>query len=365
MQNLQNPANDNDPIMISVCMIVKDEAQHLENSLRALAQYFDDIVVVDTGSTDRSKQIAGRFTNKIYDFPWISDFSAARNYSLQFAKYDWVLVVDADEELDKIDIALLLEQISSYSTNVGTVEIISITNDESASEKDFIKERVSRLFDKSHYEFFGIIHEQICKKTTDEIPDGRFDAPLSFIHSGYTKDIIESKDKINRNIVLLQRAIDKSKDDPYLHYQLGKSYYLGKNYALAEKSFEASLHLQKERYHDYNEVLIECYGYCLINTAQYKKALDILKYEDYCPSTDFMFLKALILMNNADFQSAIDTFQLCTRMEAGRKKGVNTYKANYNIAVILECFGMMPQALEYYQKCGDYKLALEGINRVR
>ncbi|MCV9877773.1 glycosyltransferase [Brenneria izbisi] len=362
---MQNPKKTvNAPLMISVCMIVKDEAQHLENSLRSLAQYFDDIVVVDTGSIDDSKEIASRFTNKIYDFQWIADFSAARNYSLQFAKYDWVLVVDADEVLDKIDNAMLSEQISSYPTNIGTIEIVSITNDESTSEKDFIKERISRLFDKSHYEFVGIIHEQICKKT-DEVPDGRFDAPLSFIHSGYIKDIIESKNKISRNITLLQRAIDESKDDPYLYYQLGKSYYLDKNYALAEKSFETSLHLQKDRYHDYNEVLIECYGYCLINTAQYEKALEILKYEDFCTSTDFIFLKALILMNNADFQNAIDTFQLCTRMESGRKKGVNTYKANYNIAVILECFGMKPEALEYYQKCGNYKLALEGINRVR
>ncbi|RYC43173.1 glycosyl transferase [Pectobacterium zantedeschiae] len=350
--------------MISVCMIVKNEASHLRSSLKEIAKYFDDIIVVDTGSSDDSKNIAKNFTDKIYDFEWISDFSAARNYSLRFAKHDWVLVVDADEIINKFDTELLYKHINAHPTQVGTVEIASITNDENTDDIDLIQERISRIFNKKYYEFFGIIHEQICKKNTGEAPDGRFDTPLSFMHSGYTTETIESKNKIARNITLLQNAIEKTSDDPYLHYQLGKSHYLGKNYEQAAQSFETSLRLQKDMNQDYNEVLIECYGYCLINTAQYEKALGILQYENLCPSTDFMFLKALILMNNADFQNAIDTFQSCTKMVPGRKQGVGTYKANYNIAVILECFGMKPEALDYYQRCGNYKLAVEGIKRV-
>ncbi len=352
--------------MISVCMIVKNEALHLSNSLKEIAKYFDDIVVVDTGSSDDSKSIARNFTDKVYDFEWISDFSAARNYSLQFAKYDWILVVDADEVINTFDVAVLSELINTHSTQVGTVEIASIIdNNENTTDVDLIRERISRIFNKKYYEFVGIIHEQICKKNTEKTPDRRFDTPLSFMHNGYTKEIIESKDKIARNITLLQHAIDKTSDDAYLHYQLGKSHYLGKDYKRAAQSFETSLRLQKDMHQDYHEVLIECYGYCLINTEKYEKALDIFKYEDFCSSTDFMFLKAIIFMNNADFQNAIDTFQLCTKMGPGRKQGVNTYKANYNIAVILECFGMKSEALDYYQRCGDYKLALEGIIRVK
>lgn len=351
--------------MISVCMIVKNEALHLGNSLKEITKYFDDIVVVDTGSTDDTKNIARNFTDKVYDFEWISDFSAARNYSLQFSKYDWILVVDADEVINQFDATLLLSLINEHPTKVGTVEIASITNDENPGEIDLIQERISRIFNKKYYEFFGIIHEQICKKNTGKVPEGRFDTPLSFMHNGYTKEVIESKNKIVRNITLLQQSIDKTSNDAYLHYQLGKSYYLGKDYEQAAQSFETSLRLQKNIPQDYNEVLIECYGYCLINTARYEKALDILQYESINSSTDFMFLKALILMNNSDFQNAINTFQLCTKMGPGRKQGVGTYKANYNIAVILECFGMKSEALDYYQRCGNYKLALEGIIRIK
>ncbi|UVO06846.1 glycosyltransferase [Pectobacterium polonicum] len=346
-------------------MIVKNEALHLGNSLKEITKYFDDIVVVDTGSTDDTKNIARNFTDKVYDFEWISDFSAARNYSLQFSKYDWILVVDADEVINQFDATLLLSLINEHPTKVGTVEIASITNDENPGEIDLIQERISRIFNKKYYEFFGIIHEQICKKNTGKVPEGRFDTPLSFMHNGYTKEVIESKNKIVRNITLLQQSIDKTSNDAYLHYQLGKSYYLGKDYEQAAQSFETSLRLQKNIPQDYNEVLIECYGYCLINTARYEKALDILQYESINSSTDFMFLKALILMNNSDFQNAINTFQLCTKMGPGRKQGVGTYKANYNIAVILECFGMKSEALDYYQRCGNYKLALEGIIRIK
>ncbi|MEH2920906.1 glycosyltransferase [Samsonia erythrinae] len=346
-------------------MIVKNEAQHLQATLKAIAKYFDDIVIVDTGSTDDSKKIAGEFTDKIYDFTWVSDFSAARNYALQFAKYDWVLVVDADEELNFIDKDKLATQISAPPTHVGTVEIRSIISSETPEETDSVKERISRLFNRSLYHYRGIVHEQICNKKTGSLPTRRFDTSLSFLHVGYQHEILASKDKISRNINLLKEAINHAPEDPYWHYQLGKSYYLGKDYVMAAGCFENALTLQKGAYHNYNDVLIECYGYCLLNTAQYEKALDIIKYENVFTSTDFMFLKALILMNNADFQGALDTFQVCTRMEPGRKKGLNTYKANYNIAVILECFGMKPEALDYYQRCGDYRPALEGINRIR
>ncbi|WP_235319737.1 glycosyltransferase [Pectobacterium fontis] len=345
-------------------MIVKNEALHLGNTLKEIVKYFDDIVIIDTGSTDETKSIAKHFTENVYDFEWISDFSAARNYSLQFAKNDWILVIDADEVINNFNMAVLTDLMNSHPTQIGTVEIASIINDESTEETNLIQERISRLFNKKYYEFFGIIHEQICEKNTEKAPEGRFDTPLSFTHSGYTKESIESKNKIARNIRLLLSAIDKTSDDAYLHYQLGKSYYLGKDYEQAAHSFETSLRLQKNLCEDYNEVLIECYGYCLINTAQYEKSLEILQYEDLCSSTDFIFLKALILMNNADFQNAINAFQLCTKMGPGRKQGVNTYKANYNIAVILECFGMKPEACDYYQRCGDYKPALDGLNRI-
>src|SRR3989338_7436069 len=85
---------------ISLCMITKNEEQFLEQCLNSVKELVDEIILVDTGSTDKTKEIAGKFTDKIFDFQWCGDFSAARNESLKHAAKDWILVLDADEQLD-------------------------------------------------------------------------------------------------------------------------------------------------------------------------------------------------------------------------------------------------------------------------
>lgn len=88
-------------ITISLCMIVKNEEKNLERCLKSYAPLMDEIIVVDTGSTDRTKEIASRFTDKIYDFKWVDDFSAARNFSFGKANCDYIFSADADEVLDE------------------------------------------------------------------------------------------------------------------------------------------------------------------------------------------------------------------------------------------------------------------------
>ncbi len=88
-------------ITISLCMIVKNEEQVLARCLDSVADLMDEIVIVDTGSTDSTKEIAARYTDKIYDFEWIDDFSAARNFAFSKANMDYIYSADADEVLDE------------------------------------------------------------------------------------------------------------------------------------------------------------------------------------------------------------------------------------------------------------------------
>ena len=82
---------------VSLCMIVRNEEDVLGRCLESVKDIVDEIIIVDTGSTDRTKEIAGRFTNTVYDFPWIDDFSAARNFSFSKATMDYQMWLDADE----------------------------------------------------------------------------------------------------------------------------------------------------------------------------------------------------------------------------------------------------------------------------
>ena len=92
---------------LSLCMIVKNEEYFLERCLRSVEAYVDEIIVVDTGSTDRTKSIASAFTDHVYDFEWDDDFSHARNFSLEKATGSWILVLDADELIAESDLQLL------------------------------------------------------------------------------------------------------------------------------------------------------------------------------------------------------------------------------------------------------------------
>ncbi len=88
-------------ITISLCMIVKNEEKILARCLDSVADLCDEVIIVDTGSTDRTKEIAGRYTDQIYDFEWIDDFSAARNYAFSRATREYIYSADADEVLDE------------------------------------------------------------------------------------------------------------------------------------------------------------------------------------------------------------------------------------------------------------------------
>lgn len=88
-------------ITISLCMIVKNEEKILDRCLRTVADLVDEIVIVDTGSTDKTKEIVARYTDRIYDFQWIDDFSAARNFAFSKATMDYIYTADADEVLDE------------------------------------------------------------------------------------------------------------------------------------------------------------------------------------------------------------------------------------------------------------------------
>ncbi|MCE5264217.1 MAG: glycosyltransferase [Deltaproteobacteria bacterium] len=98
---LINKASKRDTL--SLCMIVKNEEQHLVRCLKSIRDIVDEIIVVDTGSTDKTKEIARVFGARVFDFPWTGDFAAARNHSLAQATGHWILILDADEVLSPLD----------------------------------------------------------------------------------------------------------------------------------------------------------------------------------------------------------------------------------------------------------------------
>lgn len=342
---------------ISLCMIVKDEEENLKSCLSMAAPFVDEIIVVDTGSTDSTKVIALEFTNKVYDFKWCNDFSKARNFSISKALNEYILVLDADEFVTDFFNYNVDKFINNplNKNKVGRINIMEDSND----TKRYI-ERVNRFFNRNYFHYEGIIHEQLVSFNKELYNTELID--ITAEHVGYTKEVLNRTNKLKRNIDLLQLAVKDNGDDPYVYFQLAKSYYMLKDYRTATVYFEKALDFQLDFRLEYVEDLIETYGYALVNSGRYKDALILencmTSYENIA---DFHFLMGIIYMNNARLTEAVESFLKCTKLSYCKVDGVNTYIAYYNIGIIYDVLGFREKAVEYYKNCGDYEPALKRI----
>lgn len=349
---------------ISLCMIVKNEEKNLYKCLNSVKKYVDEIIIVDTGSDDKTKEIAKLFTQDIYDFTWCNDFSKARNFSLEKAKYDWILILDGDEEIIEFDDMEIKEFIKKYPEYIGRIKRLNIIDGRNKENESIYTERVNRFFNKKNFHYQGNIHEQIVSIKGEAIKTANI--PITINHIGYMEEQLRLTDKIERNISMLKTSLMKNDKDPYIYYQLGKSLYMKKEYEKANAFFEKSLEYIESTRYEYALDLVITYGYSLINSNKFKEALEIINYEKYYQEvTDFMFLKGMILMNNGLFKESVETFLECTKMEDGDIDGINSYKAFYNVGVIYECLGILDEALRYYEKAGDYELAKIRIKNIQ
>lgn len=346
--------------MLSLCMIVKNEEENLKNCLSKVTDFVDEIIIVDTGSTDHTKAIAEGFSDKIYDFKWCNDFSKARNFSISKSSNDWILVLDADEFVFKYNRTSVDEFIKDPSNvnKVGRIQRLDVIEDNSGLKKYI--DWGNRLFNRNYFHYEGIIHEQLV--SLDGKPYETQELAISENHVGYTIEAINKTNKLKRNIDLLEEAIKNDPEDPYLFFQLGKSYFVLKDYKTSSRYFENALSFQLDFKLEYVEDLIETYGYCLINSERYSDCLALENFIDfYSQSADFHFVMGLIYMNNAKFVEAITSFLECTKFQYSKVEGITTYCSYYNIGVIYEVLGHREKAIDYYTLCGNFEPALNRL----
>lgn len=346
--------------MISLCMIVKNEEENLRNSLTSVISFVDEVIIIDTGSIDSTNKIALEFTDKVYDYKWCNDFSIARNFSISSATNDWILVLDADEFITEFLKEKVYDFINEESNEhvLGRIERINILEDSSGSKK--CTERISRLFNRKYFQYEGTIHEQIVSK--DGTAYITMPVDITAYHVGYTKEVLNKTNKLKRNMDLLLKAIEDNPSDPYLYFQLGKTNYMMKNYITACLYFEKAMTFELDLRLEYVEDLIETYGYALINSGKYSKAMNLENYlEVYINSADFHFIMGLIYMNNSEFKQAVHSFLDCTKFSHSKVEGITTYSSYYNIGVIYDILGYRENAIKYYGMCGEYEPAIKRL----
>ncbi len=217
-------------------MIVRNAEESIARALESIIPVTQQIIVVDTGSVDRTPSVATRMGAEVHFYEWENDFSKARNYGLQFARYDWVLSIDHDEVLNQK--SLLDNFHLTNQPNVGGLRV-QITNHvkrgDSYTKTHHTYTRIFRNHPQIRYE--GPIHEQIAQSILDagfEI----IETDIQIDHYGYSTINI---DKINRNRKILEKVIEENPDDDWAWFNLAETEFSVENIDRAQTIYERLL----------------------------------------------------------------------------------------------------------------------------
>ena len=261
-------------IALSACLIVKNEEKHLDRCLSSLKEFVDEIVVVDTGSTDRTIEIAEQHGAVIGHFSWIDDFASARNESLRLAKGDWVLWIDADEEVKPGSRNMILEALIRPHFGGYFIPIINFMQEGSDANR-YVHTPV-RLFRKlPNTRFEGRIHEQVIPSIREAgLPCATL-GTVEIYHYGYQAQVMSEKDKLNRTISLLEREVADHPNDAFQWFNLANAYSVGR---MADKANEAARRAADLMDDDapFGPVTYQILASSLNSLGQCQRALDVV-----------------------------------------------------------------------------------------
>lgn len=260
---------------LSICMIVKNEEKNIARCLESIKEIADEIIIVDTGSSDKTIDICKNYNVKLINYEWNNDFSEARNVSLQHATKDYILFLDADEEIPREELNKITKLLSKTNLEQGYfLRLVNIINGINMGEYT-----VFRLFkNDSNYRFKGKIHEQIAneiQQLNGKNCTGTLD--IKILHYGYDSKHTDINKKYERNISILKSYDDKEKD-AYYFYVLGNEYSRITDFENAMKSYEKALKVMDMKYN------YMFYPYLIINivkvysnTKQFYKELKFIE----------------------------------------------------------------------------------------
>lgn len=341
-------AVDKKKMTLNLVMIVKDEEDCLKECLERARALVDKMIIVDTGSVDRTKEIAQAFGADVYEFKWCNDFASARNFALNRSDSDWNLVLDADEclaECKRSDIAEFMENMG----HLGLIACESAYQDH--GETSHSVTYIPRLL-PGHVRYKGKIHEQPNSPLPQEL------VPLLVEHSGY----LDEEQKTQRNLPYLLEMLKHNPDNAYIQYKAACSlHHVGRS--------EEALSWFKRFYGsapdaEYRTDGVIHYLYTLIDLKQYEHALRLVEQEEErlydCAAFQFacaLFFMKLVLFDTEKYIDYLPRIEECylTCLHIGEKPGVDgvlglgSYKAAYNLGTWYEVSGNPDKARLAYE----------------
>lgn len=315
---------------ISLCMIVKNEQKYLEKCLESVKQAVSEIIIVDTGSTDETLDIAKKYTPNIYSFNWVNDFSAARNYAIEQAKSDYILVMDADEYFDA-DVNLQEELKKDYDYYVFNI------NNHMKFNQSFIHTAVRLFRNNIGLQYENRLHEHL--NILDNNSKYRGVMSVSTIqHLGYMDEEMLEEKKHKRNLPLMKLEVQEN-PTAYNLYNMGKTYFGMNDFKKAVTYFQKSYSLGKDKV--YIPELLTKLAFALHETGQFEDAVGILvdATRIFPSETEMKYIQGIIYARNGYFKDAETCFHECIKLgDQGTMvtEGSGGYMAHLQLADVYE-----------------------------
>ena len=301
---------------ISACIIAKNESGNIEQCIRSLKKQVDEIILVDTGSSDPTVLIAKSCGAVVFHYQWNNDFAAARNFAIMQATGDWIVFLDADEYLVLQPNTNLHDRLQCVEREYNAIltKLINIDVDQQNKKLDFFY--TIRIFrHRSGLRYQGKIHEQLYEETGEAVNAIEIRDEIIIYHTGYSMNRLVEKSK--RNIIMLKRELTKGNVN-YLNYR-----HLAECYTNLEDYQQALVYLRKAQsmpetkttyasrfYQIYLVALRECQ---LKNTVEFFEILRKAIID--CPDLpDFHAEYAALLYNKGEYMNALDELKLAIKL---------------------------------------------------
>ncbi|NIA28960.1 MAG: tetratricopeptide repeat protein [Actinobacteria bacterium] len=338
---------------LTLCMIVKNEEEHIAHCLQSVKDAVDDIVIVDTGSTDRTVEICKSFGAKVYHHPWQDSFSKARNQALKYVKTEWALQLDADEELEPADIPLLRQALYEKQFNSICVTIFNDLPEGIVSK--FYYRRLYRT-KMAHYE--GRVHNQIV------VPGAVGMRDIRIYHHGYNLPPEKMAAKYERTEKLLLGQIEEEPANVFYRFNLVRVYRNKQEYDRAISQGLAALQMPNVRSRiGYYLMIVNdvCHSMLLAQRAHkvFPLCSEALKVDPL--NMDLLFAMAGAYVSTDAYKNAIIYYQkwLKAKQKTDGKPidlvmSVDTYSLD---AVVLENIG------KCYKYMGQYDFAVKNLEK--
>lgn len=327
---------------ISLCMIVRDEEAVLERCLASAAALADEIVIVDTGSADGTKEIAGRYTDRIYDFAWIDDFSAARNFSFSKGTKDFLMWLDADDVIEPEDLRVFLSLKDALTAETDLVMAPYHTALASDGTPLFTYYRERLLRREAGFLWQGAVHEAIP-------PAGQ----IIYTSAAVTHRKEKTSDP-DRNLRIFQKLLDAGKQlNPREQFYYAQELYYHKEYDRAKELLIAFLE-QEEGWVENKIDGCRHLAYCYLAEGRRDRALtalfDTFRYD--LPRAETLCEIGQLFLDKGDLQQAAYWY----------KQALSVHRQDTTGAFVLpDCYDYLPsiQLCVCYDRMGNHALAEE------